>query len=654
MNSRIEVLLFRLYYKIPFFSYQSKRRFILFIHHHFKFLTKRTLSYDIYQMTAMQTENRYRGKGYFANDYSQWIKRYDYLLLEEHQYLRKIMENWPSKPVVSIVMTIRDTGERGLCATIESVLAQIYSNWELYIVEDRPTGSRLYEILGEYAKREPRIKLIFKNGQNPDYMAFNVALKKISGDFITFINSGNLFAPHALFWIVLDVLDHPEGMFWYSDEDRVNENGERQDPCFKPDWNPDLFLSDPCNLAGHCSVYRTSLVRQLNGFRQGCEDAQEYDLALRIVEQIEPSQVRHIPRILYHHRVTVGINEVMVISLPAALKAVNDHLGRKKIHAQAIPSPDGLYIRVRYRLPEAPPLATLIIPTRNGFKLLHRCIESILEKTSYPNYEIIIVDNDSNDSKTVEYLQHLSESPKIRVLDYPYPFNYSAINNMAVNHAHGDLIGFLNNDMEVINDDWLIEMISHALRPEIGAVGARLWYKDDTLQHGGVILGIGGVANHAHKGIARGEAGYFGRAILIQNFSAVTGACMVLRKECFMDVGGFNEEQLAVTFNDVDLCLKLIKSGLRIVWTPYAELYHYESASRGYDDTLEKITRSKREINYMREQWNAWLASDPAYNPNLNLETEDFRLAWPPRLERLPTNLDKSTSTSNFHRQAFE
>ncbi len=653
MNSRIEVLLFRLYYKIPFFSYQSKRRFILFIHHHFKFLTKRTLSYEIYQMTATQTEDRYRGKGYFANDYSQWIKKYDYLLPEENRHLRKIMGSWPSRPLISIVMMVQDTDERRLRATIESVLTQIYSNWELYIIEDRTTESR-YRILSEYVEREPRIKLIFKNHHDPDYVAFNAALKEISGDFITFINPGSLFALHALFWIALDILDHSEGMFWYSDEDRVGENGERRNPCFKPDWNPDIFLSDPYNLASHSGVYRTSLVRRLNGFRQGCESAQEYDLALRIIEQIEPSQVRHIPRVLYHYREAVDASEAMATSLPVALKAVNDHLNRKKIPARAIQSPDGSYIRVRYRLPEAPPLATLIIPTRNRFKLLNRCIESILEKTNYLNYEIIIVDNDSNDPRTIDYLRDLGESPKIRVLDYPYPFNYSAINNMAVKHARGELIGFLNNDMEVINVDWLAEMVSHALRPEIGAVGARLWYKDDTLQHGGVILGIGGIANHPHKGIARGDAGYFGRAILIQNFSAVTGACLVLRKECFMAVDGFNEEQLAVTFNDVDLCLKLIKLGLRIVWTPYAELYHYESASRGYDNTLEKITRSKREMTYMLEQWNSWLTSDPAYNPNLSLETEDFRLAWPPRLERIPTNPKKPTSTPNFHRQLFK
>ncbi|KAB2930663.1 MAG: glycosyltransferase family 2 protein [Candidatus Contendobacter sp.] len=644
MNSRLEVLLFRLYYKIPFFSYQQKRRFILFIHHYFKFLTKYTISHRIYQMTAMQTENHYRGKNYFTNDYSKWIKKYDYLLPEEHQHLRKTSGNLSSKPLISIVMLVHDTEGHWLRIAIESILTQIYSDWELCLIEDTPIKSYLHGILNEYAGRESRIKLFFKNDNNSNSVAFNMALKTITGDFITFINPTDLFAPHALLWIALDIIDHPEGMFWYSDEDGIDENGERRNPCFKPDWNPDLFLSYPYHLASHLSVYRTSLVRQLNGFRQGYETAQEFDLALRTIEQIEPSQIRHIPRVLYHCReITNTISnsnstETTAIPLQAALKVVNDHLNRKRVQARAVPSPDNLYIRVRYQLPEKLPLVTLIIPTRNGFKLLSRCIESILEKTSYLNYEIIVVNNNSDDSRTLKYLRDLSESPKIKVLDYPHPFNYSAINNMAVNHACGELIGFLNNDIEVINNDWLNEMTSHALRPEIGAVGARLWYKDDTLQHGGVILGIGGVANHAHKGIAKGDPGYFGRAVLVQNFSAVTGACLILRKDCFVAVGGFNEEKLAVTFNDVDLCLKLIKSGFRIIWTPYAELYHYESASRGYDNTLAKITRSEQEITYMRKHWGDWLMSDPAYNPNLTLETEDFTLAWPPRLERLPTS----------------
>lgn len=641
MNSYLEVLLFRLYYKIPFFSYQQKRKIILSLHRHLKIFTKNTVSYKIHKMTTPKIDGDSQKN--YSGDYSKWIKKYDYLLPLEYEQLRQSVESHSSKPLISIFMAVCNIEDHWLHATIESVIRQSYSHWQLYVVANIIIQPHTLEILDEYARREPRIKLALKDTNDDNSIDFNIALKNIAGDFITLLNIKDLLAPHALLWVALDIISHPKGMLWYSDEDKIDKNGERSDPFFKPDWNPDFFLSYPYNLASHLGVYRTSLVRQLNGFQQGYQDAQEYDLALRAIEQISPSQIHHIPRILYHcYKITDSIpnhNTNIPISLPAAaLDAVNDYLNRKQIKAEAIPSPDNLYIRVRYQLPRRLPLITLIIPTRNGFQILSRCIESIIKKTNYPNYEIIIVNNESDDPKTIDYLRDLSKLETIKVLDYPYIFNYSAINNMAINHAQGELVGFLNNDIEVINHDWLTEMISHALRPEIGAVGARLWYKNNTLQHGGVVLGISGVANHSHKGLAKGDIGYFGRAVLIQNFSAVTGACLVLRKNCFKAVGGFNEEQLAVSFNDVDLCLKLIKLGLRITWTPYAELYHYESASRGYDNTVKKLMRSQKEMAYMQEQWGDWLMLDPAYNPNLTLETENFALAWPPRIKRSPIN----------------
>jgi GT2 family glycosyltransferase len=642
MNSYFEILIFKLYYKMPFFSYQRKRRLILLAHHHLKFLTKHTTSYQIYKRTASQTGCD-ESNNQLSNNYTQWIKKYDYLLPKESEYLQKIIKSWPSKPLFSIFMRVSNTEEQWLRATIESVIAQIYPCWELYIAEGADTQNHLSEILNKYIAQDCRIKLVSGDAlYNNSIAAFNAALKTITGEFITFINQQDLLAPHALFWIVLDILGHPESMLWYSDEDKIDESGKRKEPFFKPDWNPDLFLSYPYNLLSHLGVYRTCLVRELNGFREGYESAQEYDLALRAIEKIESSQIQHIPRILYHCREITTTNkdnaEKIKSSVQIALNAVNDHLKRQGTQAQAVQSTDNLYIRIRYQLPEQLPLVTLIIPTYNSFKLLSRCIESIIKKTSYSAYEIIIVNNNSDDKKTLKYLEKLHALKKIKVLDYPYPFNYSAINNMATKYAQGELIGLLNNDVEVINHDWLAEMVSHALRPNTGAVGARLWYKNDTLQHGGVILGIGGVANHAHKGLTKGDMGYFGRANLIQNFSAATGACLVLRKDYFTSVGGFDEAQLAVSFNDVDLCLKLTKLGLRIIWTPYAELYHYESASRGYDDTAEKILRSEKEIAYMQKKWGDYLLKDPAYNPNLTLETEDFNLSWPPRINRLPIN----------------
>jgi GT2 family glycosyltransferase len=266
-------------------------------------------------------------------------------------------------------------------------------------------------------------------------------------------------------------------------------------------------------------------------------------------------------------------------------------------------------------------------------KVLRPCVESILQKTDYQPFELLIIDNASDDPETLIYLQQLqADHANVRIIDYPYPFNYADMNNKAVVEAQGEIVGLLNNDLEVINAGWLTEMVSHALRPEIGAVGARLWYANDTLQHGGVVLGIGGGAGHAHKGFPRGHVGYMGRAALIQNFSAVTGACMLMRKAVFEQAGGLDAEHLTVALNDVDFCLKLNRMNLRILWTPYAELYHHESASRGYEDTPEKIARYDKERACLKERWEAFLAFDPAYSPNLTLETQDFAFAWPPRI----------------------
>ncbi len=293
------------------------------------------------------------------------------------------------------------------------------------------------------------------------------------------------------------------------------------------------------------------------------------------------------------------------------------------------------YLRVIHPLPAAPPLVTLIIPTRDRADLLQQAVESLLAKTDYAPFEILIVDNESREAETRALLEELTRHPRVRVLPVAGEFNFSRLNNLGVAQARGEVIGLLNNDLEAMHAGWLREMVSHALRPEIGAVGARLWYPDGTMQHGGVLLGVGGVATHAHAGVRR-EHGYFGRAHLTQNFSAVTGACLVLRKEIYQRFGGLDETELPVAFNDVDFCLRLRAAGLRIVWTPHAELRHHESASRGVEDTAEKQRRFLREIATMRRRWGDLLERDPYYNPNLSLEpNEQWKLAFPPRLGKL-------------------
>ncbi|MBC7368845.1 MAG: glycosyltransferase family 2 protein, partial [Undibacterium sp.] len=374
--------------------------------------------------------------------------------------------------------------------------------------------------------------------------------------------------------------------------------------------------------------------------------SQDWDLALRIVGLIQdPARIRHIPKVLYHWRAIPGSTALLSSEknypVKAAHRALTDHFARLKQPVELIAVP-GDHWRVKYPLPAQPPLVSLLIPTRNGLKFLQRCVDSILAKTTYPNYEIVIVDNASDDPATLAYLQSLTDRThaklsaigsklSARVVPYPAPFNYSAINNFAAQHARGTVLGLLNNDLEVIHGDWLDEMVSQALRPGIGCVGAMLYYPNDTIQHAGVIIGLGGVAGHAFRDFARNTEGVFNRARLVQNYGAVTAACLVIRKEIFDQVKGLDDKNLAVAFNDIDFCLRVRAAGYRNLWTPFAELYHHESVSRGAEDTPEKHERFRLEVEHMMKRWATELKHDPAYNPNLTLELTDFTLAAPPR-----------------------
>ncbi|WP_410175705.1 glycosyltransferase family 2 protein [Pseudomonas syringae group genomosp. 3] len=368
-------------------------------------------------------------------------------------------------------------------------------------------------------------------------------------------------------------------------------------------------------------------------FRVGFEGAQDYDLALRCVEKLQRSQIIHIPRVLYHWRIHAGSTAMAGDEKPyaalAGVKALNEHLQRKGEIGVAELTSLGMY-RVHYKLPVSLPLVSLVIPTRNAHGLVKQCIDSIKRLTTYTHYEIILIDNGSDDPQSLEYFAQLDLEENIRVLRDDGPFNYSALNNAAVRIANGELIGFINNDIEVISPEWLSEMVSIALQPKVGAVGARLWYPDNTLQHGGVIVGLGGVAGHSHKYLPKGAPGYFCRAELIQEFSAVTAACLIVKKSIVNEVGGLDEENLKVTFNDVDFCLRVQEAGYLNVWTPFAELYHHESATRGHEDTPQKQQRFSQEVQYMKCRWPQMLV-DYVYNPNLTLDYEDFSLAWPPR-----------------------
>lgn len=567
--------------------------------------------------------------------YPSWIKTFNTPTPSSLAQLRARNLLFTAQPLISIVMPVFNPTLTWLEHAIESVKRQVYTNWELCIADDASTDTAVRPLLELLAATDGRIKLIFRTGNGHISAASNSALTLAEGKWIALLDHDDVLAADALFWVVDAINKHPDCRLIYSDEDKIDEAGACSDPYFKCDWNQDLFYSQ--NMFSHLGVYHAALVREVGGFRLGLEGSQDYDLALRCLEKIKPDQIHHIPRVLYHWRMhadsTAHAADAKPYAMIAGARALNDHFERQSINAKA--ESVGYGYRVRYALPAVLPLVSLIIPTKNQLKLLRQCVESIFDKTTYTNYELIIVDNGSDDRATLRYLDTLAATPRVRVMRDAQPFNYSALNNAAVKLARGEVVGLINNDVEVITPDWLGEMVSHALRPEVGAVGARLWYADDTLQHAGVVLGIHGVAGHVHRFLPRGNVGYCGRASLIQSFSAVTGACLLVRKSIYEAVGGLNEAELQVACNDIDFCLRVREAGYRNIYTPYAELYHHESASRGFDDTSEKQARSAKEVAYMKQRWGDLLLNDPAYSPNLSLDAEDFSLAWPPRLPGL-------------------
>ena len=506
-------------------------------------------------------------------------------------------------------------------------MEQVYPNWELCLADDRSTKPDVKSILEEYAERDDRIKVVYRSENGHICRTSNSALELATGEYIALLDHDDLLPPHALAKVVQLLNEHPEADFIYSDEDKVDEQNVHKDPFFKPDWCPDSFLSRMYTC--HLGVYRRSLVEEVGNFRVGFEGSQDYDLVLRITEQT--AEIHHIPDVLYHWRIhsqsTAGKSDAKPYATNAAQKALNEALERRGEPGKVTPRANfpGVYT-VRYQIKE-PKLVSIIIPTKDLADTLDVCLKSIFAKTTYPNYEVIVIDNGSTEAKTARCLKLWQKQQPDRFSYYAYdvPFNYSQINNYAVSKAEGEYLLFLNNDTEVITQDWLEAMVEQVQRPSIGAVGSLLLYPDDTIQHAGVVLGIGGVAGHSHKHLHVSQSGYISQAVSINNYSAVTGACMMCRREVFETVGGF-EEKLAIAFNDVDLCLKIASCGYRNIYLPHVKLYHYESKSRGYEDTRAKQARFAAEVNYMRQKWRQLCDRDPCYNPNLTKSHEDYSL----------------------------
>ena len=572
-------------------------------------------------------------------NYLEWVRRYDTPDAAAMEVMRQQVAALKALPRVSVIMPTYNANLVWLGEAIQSVKDQLYPHWELCIADDASTDSAVRPFLEQLAAEDARIKLVFRSTNGHISAATNSALDEATGDWITFLDHDDLLPPHALFYMVRSIEANPDARMLYSDEDKLDEKGRRFDPYFKCDWNPDLFYSH--NLVTHLAFYRKDLIAQTGGLREAYAGAQDYDLVLRAIEHITPGQIVHVPFILYHWRAHAGSTATADLNIkPYAMlageRALNDHFKRIGVRARAQFVGHGY--RARYKLPDVPPLVSIIIPTRNMVHLVKVCIESIKAKTRYKNYEIILMDNGSDDPAALAYFAEQAQADNFRVIRDDSPFCYSAINNLGAREARGEILVFLNNDIEIITHEWLDELVSQACRPGIGAVGARLLYPNGMLQHAGIVLGIGGWAGHSHKGFSSLALGYVGRASLISSFSAVTGACLAVQKQHFMKVGGFDEVHLRVACNDVDLCLKFTVIGLRNIYTPFASLFHHESATRGYEDTPEKMARFQKEVHYMWSRWPALMARDPAYSPNLTLDHEDFGLAWPPRVTHAYAN----------------
>ena len=566
-----------------------------------------------------------------VGDYALWIRRYDRLRRDDVRRIRQQITQFYDSPLISVLLPVYNPNLRWLRRAIQSVQNQLYPRWELCIVDDASTNRKVWQLLQRCARRDSRIKVMRRAENGHISATSNDALNMAEGDFVALLDHDDELAPTALYFVALAFNENRGLQLLYSDEDKLDARSRRSDPYFKSDWNPELLFAQ--NFVSHLGVYRTDLVRRVGGFRIGFEGSQDYDLTLRCIEQIQPEQIKHLPWVLYHWRMTAGSTASHVTAKPyaqkAAGRAVQEHFDRIGIEAKVVPH-YGAYLRTKYTLPAKRPLVSIVIPTSDRASLLQKCLESIFEKTDYQNYEVIVLDHGSREAETLEFLLALEKRERVRVERMEGPFNYSHLNNRGVELSRGSFIALLNNDVEVLNDDWLSELVSHALRPEIGIVGARLWYPNGPMQHGGVILGTGGIASHAHVGV-RHEPGYFARPHLAQNLSAVTAACAVVRRNTYLQVGGFDEVNLPVTFNDVDFCLRLREAGYWIVWTPHAELIHHESATRGFDDNRRKQVRFLAEIEYMKTKWGDKLQCDPFYNPNLSLGEDLFTLAFPPR-----------------------
>jgi len=555
------------------------------------------------------------------------VNSYTYVEPDLTKQVKDELRNLSRKPLISIIMPVYNVDPKWLELAVKSIEQQWYENWELCIVDDKSSNKETLQYLKKL--KHPKIKVKFSEVNGNISVASNEALKVASGEFVALMDNDDELTPDALYEVI-KAINTQDAEFIYSDEDKLDMDGTFCDPHFKPDYAPDMFLSQ--NYMSHLGVIKKELIDKVDGFTVGLEGAQDYDLYLKVLEYTD--KVYHIQKVLYHWRKiprsTAAKFGEKLYAQEAGVKALQNAMRRRGIAAKVHNGKHPGTYRVKYKIKDTP-LVSITIPFKDKPELLRMCIESILEKTTYKNFEVIGISNNSEKQGTFDEMKRLeSLDERIKFYKYNVPFNYSDINNHAVRtYAKGEQILLLNNDIEIITPEWIEAMLEFSQREDVGVVGAKLYYPNDTLQHAGVIIGIGGIAGHSHKHFLRSDAGYFSRLDLVQNLSAVTAACFMVKRHIFEEVDGLNEDELKIVFNDVDFCLRVQDKGYLNLFTPYCEAYHHESISRGFEDTVEKQDRFNTEIIYMQKRHKSILENgDPYYNPNLTLSKEDFSYAY--------------------------
>jgi len=585
--------------------------------------------------------------------YRAWSARFNTLCEQDQRKISAHVARLTDRPRFCLLIAADDTGWDSVRTTLASLQRQRYCDFTCTVLD----GAGVLE-KSVHADMEEKVglelRVVARDAIGTWLAAFNASLfEEKAVDWVLLMRAGDRLTEHALYWFACEVLAQPDAAILYSDDDTLVRDGHPCRPRFKPDWS--LTHLHSTHYVGEAVVLRGGAVAAAGGVTLDCCRHGNYDLLLRVIDAVG-ERVAHIPAVLFHRRnadtrLKVQATTPQVQGSTSDLQAtarmpegewenpqwcvekLKEHLERNGINAEVSETLVGCR-RVRYRLPERAPLISIIVPTRDALPLLRQCLEGVLEKATYPSFEILVVDNQSTDPEALAYLDNLAGRAAVRVLRYDRPFNYSAINNFAAGQARGEALCLLNNDTEVISRDWLEEMVGHLLQPQVGAVGARLLYSDGRVQHGGVAVGPGGCADHLHAELPRGHPGYCQRAVIAQELSVVTAACMLTWKHIYEQLGGLNEKHLPVAFSDVDYCLRLQDAGYRVIYAAHAELYHHESASRGIDSTWRERRRSRREVKYMRRRWRERMRNDPYYNPNLSYDQPNFTLNWKPRVKK--------------------